>query len=95
MNGKKYDEKYGEEIKVSPPICTVSDIQDAIMSEESFGIVKCDIHVPNHLVEYFSEFPPIFKNCEIAMQDIGEHMQEYCRSIERKNGVKSALASLA
>ena len=57
-------------------------MENAIMSGESFGFVKCDIHVPDKLIEHFSEFPPIFKNTEITMDDIGEHMQEYARSIQ-------------
>ena len=56
------------EVNHAVPVCTVKDIiEDAIVSEESFGIVKCDIHVPKHLISHFSEFPPIFKNTEITM----------------------------
>ena len=78
---------------VVPPVCTMADIQDAIMTEESFGFVKCDIHVPDHLIDYFSEFPPIFKNTEITVEDIGEHMQAYARSIQREKCVDKALIS--
>ena len=62
----------------------ISDIQN----DKIFGFVKCDIHVPDHLIAEFSEYPPIFKNCEIEMKDIGETMQAYCKSIGRKTGVK-------
>ena len=81
------------EIPSTPPVCTVKDIEDAIMSGESFGFVKCDIHVPEHLIDHFSEFPVIFKNTEITIADIGEHMQEYARSIQREKGVDKALIS--
>ena len=77
----------------SPPVCTKQDIQDGIMSGESFGFVKCDIHVPEHLLEHFAAFPPIFKNTEITMNDIGDHMREYCRSISREKCVDKALIS--
>ena len=88
-------EKYAVEIESKNvlPVCTMKDIENAIMMDESFGILKCDIHVPDHLIDYFSEFPPIFKNTEITMADIGEHMQEYARSIQRKKGVDRALIS--
>ena len=33
------------------------------------------------------------KNTEIKMIDIGEHMQEYARSIQRKSGVEKSLIS--
>ena len=76
-----------------PPICTMKDVENAIMSGESFGFVKCDIHVPDDRIEYFSQFPPVFKNTEISMEDIGEHMQEYARSIQRTKCVDKALIS--
>ena len=61
------------------------------MKKESFGFVKCDIHVPEELISKFSEFPPIFKNKEIPLSAIGEHMQEYCHSISRTNGLARSL----
>ena len=71
----------------------MQNIEDAILSDELFGIVKCDMHVPEDRIQDFSEFPPIFKNVEITMQDIGEHMQEYARSIQREKGVDRSLIS--
>ncbi len=73
--------------------CTEQDIEDAIMSKESFGIVKCGMRVPEDKIDYFSEFPPIFKNTEITMVDIGDHMQEYARSIQREKAVERSLIS--
>ena len=40
-----------------------------------FGFVECDIEVPDHLKEYFSEMTPIFKNTEASLKDVGQHMQ--------------------
>ena len=42
-----------------------------------FGMVQCDIKVTEHLEDYFSEQQPIFKNTEIRLDDIGDHMKEY------------------
>ncbi|KAJ8020744.1 hypothetical protein HOLleu_40418 [Holothuria leucospilota] len=42
-----------------------------------FGAVECDIIVPDDLKHNFSEMPPIFKNCEVSVNDIGEHMAKY------------------
>ena len=39
----------------------------------------------------FSEFPPIFKNAEIKLEDIGEHMKSFCHKIGRKIGVNRSL----
>ena len=49
------------------------------------------VRVPDELKEKYSDFPPIFKNTEITLADIGEHMQSYCRRVERKTGVKRSL----
>ena len=76
-----------EKESITQTPCTFSDIKDAIISEESFGIVKCSISVPDELKPRFSEFPPIFKNSEIPISEIGEHMKEFCRSITREKGV--------
>ena len=77
----------------NPAVRTMNDILEDVKNDKIFGFVKCDLHTPNHLKEKFSEFPPIFKNCEITLADIGEHMQEYCRSVNRKTGVKKSLIS--
>ena len=63
------------------------------MDDEIYGIVKCDLHVPEHLKSYFAEFPPLFKNTEIKFDDIGAHMKEYAASIGRTKGVKRSLIS--
>ena len=78
---------------VSQIPCTFSDIKDAIISKESFGFVKCSIHVPDELKPRFSEFSPIFKNVKIPISEIGENMQELCRSIRREKGVERSLIS--
>ena len=75
-----------------PPI-SMEDILDDIVNDRLFGFVKVDIHVPSELVSRLSDFPPIFKNTEITMADIGDHMQAYCRSIARKKAVARSLIS--
>ena len=77
----------------NPTPSTMEDIIDDVVNDRLFGFVKVDIHVPDHLIEKFSEFPPLFKNVEITIDDIGDHMQTFCRSIERKTGVKRSLIS--
>ena len=44
-----------------------------------FGFIECDIEVPDHLKEYFSEMTPIFKNVDVCLDDVGEVMQEYAK----------------
>ena len=45
-----------------------------------FGFVECDIEVPDHLKDYFSEMTPIFKNTEVSLKDVGQHMQDMPKS---------------
>ena len=56
---------------------TLQTILGAVKNETLFGCVECDIHVPEHLREHFSEMCPIFKNTEISRDDIGEFMKAY------------------
>ncbi len=56
---------------------SMENILAAVRNEVLFGCVECDIHVPNHLREKFSEMCPIFKNTEISRDDIGEFMKTY------------------
>ena len=73
--------------------CRMENIINAVKCEEPFGFIQCHIHLPLHFIEKCSEFPPIFKNTEISMADIGEYMQAHCRNIARKSCVKRSLIS--
>ena len=86
-------EDEGSSTSSSTPPKSMEDILADIMCDRVFGFAKVDIHVPDELISYFSEFPPIFKNTEITLADIGDHMQAYCRSISRKKGVARSLIS--
>ena len=57
--------------------CTMNDILDAVRNDKLYGFVQCSLHVPEddeEMIKKFSEFPPIFKNTEITMNDVGEHV---------------------
>ena len=56
---------------------TQDEILTAIQNESLFGVVECNIRVPDHLKPKFSEMCPIFKNTEISREDIGEYMQSF------------------
>ncbi|XP_076815041.1 uncharacterized protein LOC143461131 isoform X2 [Clavelina lepadiformis] len=42
-----------------------------------FGLVRCDIAVPPRLQEEFADIPPIYKNTEISLDDVGPFMKTY------------------
>ena len=50
-----------------------------------YGMVECDIHVPDDLVERFSEMPPVFKNIDVGKDDIGQHMKSYAEESHALN----------
>ena len=45
---------------------------------ELYGVLECDIAVPDYLKSYFHEMPPIFKNTKVTVADIGDHMARFC-----------------
>ena len=56
---------------------TQQNVLENIVKGNLFGIVECDISVPEHLRSYFAEMQPIFKNANISRDDIGEFMYSY------------------
>ena len=48
-----------------------------IIDGQLLGYVQCDIEVPEHLRDYFSNFPPIFQNTVVSRDDIGSLMEQY------------------
>ena len=56
---------------------TKASILRAVYDGRLFGLVRCDISVPESLRAHFSEMPPIFKNIEVSREDIGSFMGKY------------------
>ncbi|EGF76578.1 hypothetical protein BATDEDRAFT_28412 [Batrachochytrium dendrobatidis JAM81] len=46
------------------------DILKDVLDNTFFGMIECDIAVPEHLKECFAGMPPIFKNVEITCNDL-------------------------
>ncbi len=62
---------------------TESSLLDRVKEGLIFGAVEVDIHVPDSLIEYFSEMPPIFKNTVVKYEDIGNFMQNFLKDTNR------------
>ena len=45
-----------------------------------FGMVRCQVFVADEFRDQFADLPPIFKNIEVGLGDIGEHMREFCEA---------------
>ena len=48
-----------------------------IHEDKLFGYVQCGLEVLEELCERFANFPPIFKNCDVGRENIGNFMLEY------------------
>ncbi|XP_078694703.1 uncharacterized protein LOC144923755 [Branchiostoma floridae x Branchiostoma belcheri] len=57
-----------------------TEILQAVRKDDLFGVVECDIQVPAHLRSHFAEMAPIFKNVDISIGDIGDHMKQYAET---------------
>jgi hypothetical protein len=62
--------------------CDTNEVLSMVKSDELFGFVEVDIHVPKNLYNYFSEMPPIFKNVEIDGSNV-EHVGEYMARVQQ------------
>ncbi len=52
-------------------------IIEAVRQGQLFGVVECDIRVPDDQKATFAEMPPIFKNVDVTKDDIGDYMKEF------------------
>ena len=50
---------------------------EKIKIEKIFGYVQCNIEKPEKLRSNFDNFPTIFKNTLVCMNDIGDLMKSY------------------
>ena len=67
-----------------PPLSEEGPMQ-GIIDGRIFGYVHCDIEVPEHLRDCFSNFPPNFKNTVVSRNDIGDLMEGFAE----KEGIMS------
>ena len=58
---------------------TCAHTEKAVKYGSLFGLVQCDIRVPEHLYDYFSEMPPIFKNAQVSREDVSDLMNDYAK----------------
>eukprot|EP00794_Sanderia_malayensis_P008689 gene8689-biopygen6973 len=54
---------------------TQETLIEALLQRKVFGLITCDVHVPEERREYFREFAPIIKHAYVNYADVGEFMQ--------------------
>ena len=66
----------------TPPSCprwsmTQQQILAAVVDGTLFGMIECDVCVPEELLVYFSEMQPMFKNASVTRDYIRPFMRQY------------------
>ena len=56
---------------------TQQQIISTVRTGTLFGLIVCDIRVPEELRAHFAEMLPVFKNTTITRDDIGPFMRQY------------------
>ena len=59
---------------------TQQQLLAAVVDGTLFGMVECDVCVPEELQDYFSEMQPVFKNASVTQDDIGPFMRQYAEN---------------
>ena len=52
-------------------------IKSGVRAGTVFGLIECDICVPEALREHFAEMQPVFKNIRLTRDDLGAFMRRY------------------
>ena len=55
----------------------LAEIVESIASGEFYGLVECDISVPERLHSHFSEMAPVFKNTMVGREHLSPHMSAF------------------
>ena len=65
---------------------TESELINAINNDKLFGLIKCDIHSPDHVIERYMKcnFPPITLQVSPDESMIGQHIRDRMKSSKKK-----------
>ena len=69
------------------------ELLKGIREGKLFGAVVCDVKVPEHEKDFFAEMPPIFKNTQITIEDVGPFMKNLCKRLDEFKTPRRALMS--
>ena len=82
-------------VKVSNPQdpSIIKDLCDKVLADELFQFLQVNIHIPDELLENFSELSPLFIIDEVPEDQIPQHMKDYQERTGRKTirGTKKLL----
>ncbi len=84
---------YSPSIHPSGPF-TQEQLIEKIHRGEIFGFCEVDMHLPKELHHKFRDFQPFYKNTEVTIDDVGEHMKSFASDNDLlKRPVKCLLLS--
>ena len=65
---------------------TEEEIMDAIMNDEFFGLVQCDISSPESVINHFSKlnFPPIFRKVQLSEEMVQKKLINDANDLKRR-----------
>ena len=65
---------------------TEEEIMDAIMNDEFFGLVQCDISSPESVINHFSKlnFPPIFRKVQLSEEMVQKKLINDADDLKRR-----------
>ena len=73
------------------PELTSDELLKKICNGEYFGAAVCDVYVPDRLKAYFAEMPPVFKNVEVTVADVGPYMKNICETLDEFKTARRSL----
>ncbi len=71
INDLFYNDKY------HPPNLNQDKLIHMIQNEEIFGFAEVDMHCPDDRKDEFKDFQPFYKNVEVDIDNIGDHMKQF------------------
>ena len=74
INGKPMTQLLAERPERTPPS---HQILNDVRIGTVFGLIECDVCVPEALREHFAEMQPVFKNIRLTRDDLGPFMRRY------------------
>ena len=66
----------------APSSATQEEIINGIINGTVFGLVRCDVNIPNNIRHKFELFPPIYFNTSISRDDVGDYTKKLAEELE-------------
>ena len=72
-------------------ISNTDEILNLVRTDKLFGMVECDISIPQNSLYCFGEMAPIFRTTQVNIDEIGTHMKQFLREHDISTTSKKTL----